>query len=61
MQAIQTATTTAADLLGLTGKIGVIKTGAFADMIAFKLDPLKDITVLQNVNWVMKDGKVYKN
>jgi len=61
IQAIQTATTTAAELLGMQGKIGEIKEGAFADMIALKKDPTKDINALQNVDWVMKDGKVYKN
>ncbi len=61
VQAIQTATTTAAELLGMQGKIGVITAGSFADIIAFKKDPLKDISELQNVNFVMKEGKVYKH
>ncbi len=61
IQAIQTATTTAASLLGMEGKIGEIKEGAFADIIALKVDPTKDINALQNVDWVMKDGKVYKH
>lgn len=61
VQAIQTATTTAAELLGMQGKIGEIKAGAFADIIALKKDPTKDITALQQIDWVMKDGKVYKN
>jgi imidazolonepropionase-like amidohydrolase len=61
IQAIQTATTTPATLLGLDGKIGVIKEGAFADIIALKLDPTKDINALQNIDWVMKDGKIYKH
>jgi imidazolonepropionase-like amidohydrolase len=61
IQAIQTATTTAAELLGMQGKLGEIKEGAFADIIAIKKDPTKDINALQNVDWVMKDGKVYKN
>ena len=61
IQAIQTATTTAAELLGMQGKIGEIKEGAFADIIAIKKDPTKDISVLQNVDWVMKDGKIYKH
>ena len=61
IQAIQTATTTAAELLGMQGKIGEIKEGAFADIIALKKDPTKDINTLQQVDWVMKDGKVYKN
>ena len=61
IQAIQTATTTAAELLGMQDKIGEIKAGAFADIIAIKKDPIKDISVLQNIDWVMKDGKIYKN
>ncbi len=61
IQAIQTATTTAAELLGMQGKLGEIKEGAFADIIALKKDPTKDINALQNIDWVMKDGKVYKN
>ncbi len=61
IQAIQTATTTAAELLGMQGKIGEIKAGAFADIIAIKKDPTKEINALQHIDWVMKDGKVYKN
>jgi imidazolonepropionase-like amidohydrolase len=61
IQAIQTATTTPAILLGMEGKIGEIKTGAFADIIALKTDPTKDIDALQNIDWVMKDGKIFKH
>ena len=61
IQAIQTATTTAAELLGQVGKIGEIKAGAFADIIAIKKDPTKNIDALQQVDWVMKDGKVFKD
>lgn len=61
VQAIQTATITAAELLGMQGKIGEIKEGAFADIIAIKKDPTKDISVLQNIDFVMKDGKIYKH
>lgn len=61
IQAIQTATTTAAELLGQVGKIGEIKDGAFADIIAIKKDPIKNIEALQQVDWVMKDGKVFKS
>ena len=61
IQAIQTATTTAAELLGMQDKIGEIKEGSFADIIALKKDPIKDISALQNIDWVMKDGKVYKH
>lgn len=60
MQAIQSATTNAADLLGHSNEIGSIKVGKFADLIAVGGDPLKDISVLENVEFVMKDGKVYK-
>jgi imidazolonepropionase-like amidohydrolase len=60
MQAIQAATTNAADLLGHSSEIGSIKPGKYADLIAVGGDPLKDISVLENVEFVMKDGKVYK-
>jgi imidazolonepropionase-like amidohydrolase len=60
MQAIQSATVNAADLLGHEGIPGSIKPGKFADMIAVSGDPLQDISVLENVQFVMKDGKVYK-
>lgn len=60
MQAIQAATTNAADLLGHSSEIGSIKPGKFADLIAVSGDPLQDISVLENVQFVMKDGKVYK-
>jgi imidazolonepropionase-like amidohydrolase len=60
MQAIQSATTNAADLLGHSNEIGSIKPGKYADLIAVGSDPLKDISVLENVEFVMKDGKVYK-
>ena len=60
LQAIQTATTVAADLFGMEGKIGELKVGAFADIIAVKQDPLQDIKSLEQVKWVMKDGVVYK-
>jgi len=60
IQAIQTATTVAAQLLDMEGKIGELKAGAFADIIAVKQDPLKDIKILEQVQWVMKDGIVYK-
>lgn len=61
LQAIQTATINAADLLGQQDKIGEIKTGVFADIIAVKGDPVKDIKVLENVQWVMKNGEIVKS
>lgn len=60
MKAIQSATTVNAELLGMKDKLGVIKKGALADLIAVAGDPVKDIRSLQEVNWVMKDGIVYK-
>jgi imidazolonepropionase-like amidohydrolase len=60
MQAIQSATSNAADLLGHSDIVGSIKPGKFADVIAVTGDPLKDVSVLEHVEFVMKDGKVYK-
>ena len=60
MQAIQSATTNAADLLGKTNIVGSIKPGKYADLIAVHGDPLADISLLEHVDFVMKEGKVYK-
>jgi imidazolonepropionase-like amidohydrolase len=60
MQAIQAATTNAADLLGHPKEVGSIKPGKFADIIAVSGDPLQNIGALENVLFVMKAGKVYK-
>jgi imidazolonepropionase-like amidohydrolase len=60
MQAIQAATTSAADLLGHSDIVGTIRPGKFADVIAVSADPLQDVSALENVNFVMKDGKIYK-
>ncbi len=59
LQAIQTATINAADLLGQP-RLGELKVGNLADIIALAGDPTKDIKALNNVQWVMKDGVVYK-
>jgi imidazolonepropionase-like amidohydrolase len=61
MQAIQAATSNAADLLGHANELGSIKAGKYADLIAVSGDPLKDISLLERVEFVMKDGKVYKS
>lgn len=61
LQAIQAATINAADLLGWSGKVGCLDPGAWADVIAVEGDPLKDVTVLQHVEFVMKGGEVVKN
>ena len=58
IEAIRTATTNAAELLGLTGQIGVVEKGAFADLVAVAGDPLADVSVLEKVDWVMKGGQV---
>lgn len=61
MQAIQAATSKAAKLLGQTKYLGCISVGAYADIIAVDGDPLKDISELQRVSFVMKGGVVYKS
>lgn len=61
MQAIQSATISAADLLDKSTDFGAIEIGKFADIIAVAGDPLKDITELERVKFVMKGGEVYKN
>jgi imidazolonepropionase-like amidohydrolase len=61
MDAIQSATSRAATMLDMDGKIGVIAPGAFADVIAVSGDPLRDIKALGNVQFVMKDGEVFKS
>ena len=61
MQAIQSATTVAAELLNWEGQTGAIAPGHFADIIAVEGNPLADIATLQNVTFVMKDGHVYKH
>ncbi len=60
MQAIQAATSSAADLLGHSNEIGSIKAGKYADIVAVPGDPLVDIRLLEDVKFVMKDGKIYK-
>ncbi|HZW91539.1 MAG TPA: amidohydrolase family protein [Candidatus Eremiobacteraceae bacterium] len=61
LQAIQAATVNAADLLGWSGKVGSLEPGAWADIVAGDGDPLKDVTTLERVKFVMKGGEVVKN
>src|SRR5213595_211856 len=61
IQAIQTATVNAADLLGWSDRIGTLEMGKWADLIAVDGDPLKDVTTLEQVKFVMKGGEVVKN
>jgi imidazolonepropionase-like amidohydrolase len=60
MQAIQSATSRAAELLGKRGELGVVAPGAYADLVAVTGDPLADISVLKKVGFVMKDGVVFR-
>jgi imidazolonepropionase-like amidohydrolase len=61
MQAIQSATVAAADLLERSGDFGSIEAGKFADIVAVTGDPLRDISELERVRFVMKGGEVYRN
>ena len=60
MDAIQSATSRASVMLDKEGEIGMITPGAYADIIAVSGDPLRDIRMLENVQFVMKDGQVFR-
>ena len=60
-EAIKSATVEASKLLRVFDQYGTLESGKMADIVAVKGDPLADITVLQDVSFVMKDGKVYKD
>jgi imidazolonepropionase-like amidohydrolase len=60
MQAIQSATSRAADLLGWSDRVGCICAGHFADIVAVEGNPLSDITELERISFVMKGGVIYK-
>jgi len=60
MQAIQAATSLAAEALGKEGQYGCVSAGCSADIIAVSGDPLDDVTALETVNFVMKEGRVYR-
>jgi imidazolonepropionase-like amidohydrolase len=61
VKALQAGTINAAELMGMADQIGSVRQGKFADMVAVKGNPLTDVRILQNVQFVMKDGVVYKN
>lgn len=61
MEAIQSATSVASKLLGISDSIGTIQSGKIADIIAVSENPLEDISSLKRVTVVIKEGKIYKN
>ena len=61
MSAIQAATVNAADLLGLSAEIGTLEAGKRADIVAVDGDPLTDVSVLTSMDFVMRDGRVYRD
>lgn len=61
LQSIQAGTINAADLLGWSGKVGILDPGAWADIVAVDGDPIKDVTTLERVKFVMKGGEVVRN
>lgn len=60
MQAIQSATSSAADLIGHSDEFGSIRAGKSADIVAVTGDPTQDVRQLENIHFVMKEGKIYK-
>jgi len=60
IQALQAATIHAADLIGWRDHVGAVAPGYYADIVAVRQNPLDDITVMEDVSFVMKGGKVYK-
>jgi imidazolonepropionase-like amidohydrolase len=61
MDAIQSATVRASEMLEMKGEIGVVAAGAYADIVAVSGDPLKDVGELEHVHFVMHNGMVFKN
>jgi imidazolonepropionase-like amidohydrolase len=60
-QAIRAATSEAAQLMGWQDRVGSVQAGKFADLVAVAGDPIADITELEHMQFVMKDGHVFKN
>ena len=60
MEAIKSATINAATLLRMQDELGSVEPGKYADIVAVEGDPLADISVLENVDFVMKEGRVYR-
>jgi imidazolonepropionase-like amidohydrolase len=59
--AVASATSVAAEIMGWSDRVGTLAAGRFADLIAVKGDPLRDITELERVQFVMKGGRIYRN
>jgi imidazolonepropionase-like amidohydrolase len=61
LEAIRSATTVAAELLGMSAQIGSLDPGAYADLVAVAGDPLQDVSVLSRIDFVMKGGAVARS
>jgi imidazolonepropionase-like amidohydrolase len=61
LDVIRAITTTAAEMLGWQDRVGAVEAGKFADLIAVSGDPLADVTELERVRFVMKDGRIVRN
>ncbi|MEX0880864.1 MAG: amidohydrolase family protein [Thermoanaerobaculia bacterium] len=61
LEAIRSATTVPAEMLGMAGQVGTIEKGAYADLVAVGGDPLKDVSTLSKIDWVMKGGEVVRS
>jgi len=61
LEAIRAATVTATELLGWQDRVGAVEAGKYADLIAVEGDPLTDITILQQIKFVMKGGTTVKD
>ena len=61
MQAIQSATRWAAELMRWEDRVGAIEAGLFADLIAVPGDPTDDVTILEDVPFVMKGGEIVRD
>lgn len=60
VQALKSATSSAAELLGMQDRVGTIEVGKYADIVAVPGDPLADVSMMEKVDFVMKGGAVYK-
>jgi len=60
-EAVHAATVVAAELCGLSDRVGTLEVGKIADVIAVAGDPLAEVAALEHVDFVMKDGRVYRH